>query len=177
MDTVETLRERISRISALARIITLLAMLITPAVFALLLATGGYAELLPLPQGVFPDLTGASGWSHIALVGLAAARPLSFLAALWFLQDLFRRYRSGAVFGPASIRRLQQLGWVLIGIDAVAFLQRLAAGPLLLHLGLTEPFLAVGIGASMSIIGVFVIVIARVMELGRELEDFEAAAI
>jgi hypothetical protein len=44
---------------------------------------------------------------------------------------------------------------------------RLAVGPLLTMLGASAPFLTVGIGLSLSIIGGFVIVIARTMILAR----------
>ena len=81
------------------------------------------------------------------------------------------------MFEARNVRRLGHLGWALIGIDLADMAQRLIAGPLLTHLGATEPFFSLGLGLGLSIVGLFVIVIARVMDLGRELKEFESLAI
>ena len=53
----------------------------------------------------------------------------------------------------------------LIGLDVADFVLRLTVGPVLTALGASEPFLTVGIGLSLSIIGGFIVVIARIMVL------------
>jgi hypothetical protein len=101
-----------------------------------------------------------------AITALAALKPAVFFVALWLLHELFGLYRQG-VFDAPSTRRIGQIGWALIGLDVADFVMRLAVGPLLTVLGASAPFLSVGIGLSLSIIGAFVVVIARIMTLAQ----------
>jgi hypothetical protein len=169
--------QRLAQIGARMRAVTVCLMLAVPVVFVMVAVLDGFVSLLPVPREIAVDLSGQSFGGVAAVTGLAALKPAVFLLALWLLQDLFGLYRRGRVFDARNVRRVRQLGWALIGIDLADLVQRLGVGPLLSQLGASEPFLTVGIGLSLSIIGVFVIVIARIMDLGRELKEFEELAI
>lgn len=169
--------KRLETIGTVMRALTIGLMLATPVVFALQIGWKGPGDLLPVPRDVAFDLAGLSSGGLLAATGLAALKPAVFLAALWLLQDLFGLYRRRVVFDARNVRRIRQLGWALIGIDVVEFVQRLSVGPLLTYLGASEPFLTLSFGFSFAVVGAFVIVIARVMDLGRELREFEELAI
>lgn len=173
MTSLDRHRERVQSLSRRARAVVLAALAATPLAFAALLAWRGPAPLLPLPAGTAVDPAALSTGGWIALAALAVLRPVVFLAALVLLVDLFGRYGRGQVFATASIDRLRHLGWSLVGLDAAALVQGLLAGPLLGRLGAAEPFLALSIGVGPALIGLAVIVIARVMALGRALEELE----
>jgi hypothetical protein len=153
------------RLAARMQILTRGLMLATPIGFGVLIAWSGLLALLPLPPGILVDLGGQGVAGLAAITALAALKPAVFFVALWLLHDLFGRYRQGQVFDLGCLRRIGQIGWALVGLDAADFVMRLAAGPLLTALGASEPFLTVGVGLSLSIIGAFVIVIARIMAL------------
>jgi hypothetical protein len=149
------------------QILTRGLMLATPIGFGVLIAWHGLLALLPLPPGIPADLGGQGVAGLVAITALAALKPAVFLMALWLLQDLFGRYRQGRVLDLGGLRRIGQIGWALVGLDAADFVMRLAVGPLLMALGASAPFLSIGIGLSLSIIGGFVIVIARIMILAQ----------
>lgn len=154
-----------ARLAARMQILTRGLMLATPIGFALLIAWSGLLALLPLPPGIAVDLGGQGVAGLVAITALAALKPAVLFVALWLLHDLFGRYRQGRVFDLGCLRRIGQIGWALVGLDGADFVMRLAVGPLLTALGASEPFLTVGIGLSLSIIGGFVIVIARIIIL------------
>jgi hypothetical protein len=155
-----------ARLAGRMQILTRGLMLATPIGFGLLIAWSGLLALLPLPPGILVDLSGQGLPGLAAITALAALKPAVFFVALWLLHELFGLYRQG-VFDASSTRRIGQIGWALIGLDVADFVMRLAVGPLLTVLGASEPFLAVGIGLSLSIIGAFVVVIARIMALAQ----------
>jgi hypothetical protein len=174
---IENHTKRVERTGARMRWLTLGLLFATPAVFVMVIFLDGFAALLPVPRDIALDLSGLSFGGLVAVTALAALKPTVYVLALWFLQDLFGLYRRGLVFDARNVRRVRQIGWTLIGIDLADFGQRVGLGPLLSYLDAARPFLSVGIGLSFAIIGVFVIIIARIMDLGRELKEFEELAI
>jgi hypothetical protein len=167
------LNSRLARIGARMRAVVIVLFLAAPVAFVATGLAAGWDSLLPVPPRMPVDLAGQSVAALGAVILLAALRPLVFMAALWLLQDLFALYGRGRVFDPLSVRRVRQIGWMLIGIDLAELVQRLLIGPVLSGIGATAPFVSIGFGASLSIVGGFVIVIAKVMELGRELQELE----
>ncbi|MEM7021179.1 MAG: DUF2975 domain-containing protein [Pseudomonadota bacterium] len=157
-----------ARLAGRMQLLTRMLMAATPIVFGLVIALRGVLTLLPIPGGILVDLSGQSVPGLFVITMLAALKPAVFFIGLWLLHDLFHLCGRGRVFDADGIRRIGQLGWVLIGIDLADFIQRLAVGPLLTMLEASEPFLSVGIGLSLSIIGAFVVVIARLMMLTRQ---------
>jgi len=177
MSKISAQVERIERISNRMWAVTIGVMLLIPVAFVATLLLDGIDHLLPVPRGIAIELSGQGVGGLAAVACLAALKPAAFLLAMWLLKGLFGLYRQGMIFDGRSIDKLRQLGWSLIGIDLMDVVQRFAVGPLLSHLGASEPFLTIGIGLSLSIIGLFVIVIAKVMALGRELQEFEESTI
>ncbi len=74
-------------------------------------------------------------------------------------------------------RRLRQIGWALIAVDIADMLQRFLTGPVLYWFGAGEPRLAVAVVFSMAIVGLFILVIAQVMDIGRELQEADKLTI
>jgi hypothetical protein len=162
-----TVRGRFARLAARMQIATRCLMLATPVAFGLAIAWGGPITLLPVPQGIAVDPSGQRLPGLATITALAALKPAVFLVALWLLHHLFGLYRRGLVFDAQAIRGIGQIGWTLVGLDVADFAERLTAGPLLTALDASEPFLSIGIGLSMSIVGAVVNVIARIMLLAQ----------
>lgn len=177
MSEIAEKTERLSAIAKRAQIFTTALAIATPILFALVAYGEGLDTLIPVPVGVPVDFGDQSAGGLVVLTILAALKPAVFLVILWRLRALFGLYRGQIIFDSPAIRCVRQIGWLLILVDAADAVQRIAAGPVLTALGAAEPFFTVAVGLSFSIVGVFVIVIARILEIGRELKSFEELAI
>lgn len=178
MSDITQCRSQAQRLSTTATILVTLGLLATPVDFAVSIWMQGLAPLLPgLPTDQTFDLSQASVLGTAALVLVAALHPGTFMVALWQLRRLFRLYRQGTIFRGPDIRCLQRIGWSLVALDLVRTLQQVLVGPVLALDGVGSPFLSIGLGISYALIGLFVIVIARIMEIGRALREFEELAV
>jgi hypothetical protein len=100
----------------------------------------------------------------LVLIQLAAAIPV--LLIFWNLRQLFVLYSRGIVFARENIALIRMIAWLLIAYplahSAGEVVLQLAAGSDINHFGLGGNSLWVGIG---------VLFIAHVMDLGRELQN------
>ncbi len=178
MTDIAARRNRAQRLAKTARFLITLGLFATPIDFVASVASQGLMSLLPgIPEGFDLDLSQASAGGMAALIAVAALYPAAFMVSLWLLRDLFGTYRRGVIFQAEDIRRLQHIGWSLVVLDLVSMAQRIVIGPLLYLEGIGTPFLSIGIGFSFALVGLFVIVIARIMEIGRALREFEESTV
>jgi hypothetical protein len=99
-------------------------------------------------------------------VGLLHAVPMVVL--FWSLRHLFGLYAKGVVFAPDNARSLKHVGGALIVIAIAPWLGFTFLNSL--HLAIDKAWFH---GSSLQelILGAIVLVIAQVMQLGRELEE------
>ena len=165
------LQARIQVWARCLRWLTVLLAALGPLALVLLIRMGAVQSLLPLPEHMPLRLSGLSmaGWA--AVVFLASLRGLGFVPLLWCLYQLFRAYEHGVVFSLRNIRLIKWCGLWLILIDFLRIGQSMLAGPLLSVTGSTPPFFIVSVGFSYSLIGLFVYLIAKIMELAQSMKE------
>lgn len=147
-------------------------MTLTLGVLAYLLLASRLELLLPVPRdiGVQSNDIGLLGWGILMLVVLL--RPGAYLTAFWCVYRLLGHYERGQVFSRASVCWIRRIGYALVAIDVAALVQSALTGPLLTHLGLTPGYFSLQIGSSHFVVGIFVVLIGHIMELGRELKTW-----
>jgi hypothetical protein len=121
----------------------------------------------PLPPHFIAvaDMPLVQRMAHVP-VGLLHAVPMVLL--FWSLRHLFGLYARGVVFAPDNARSLKHVGAALIVIALAPWLgHTFLAG---LHLAIDNAWLH-GSSLQALILGAIVLVIAQVMQLGRELEE------
>jgi Protein of unknown function (DUF2975) len=166
--------ERIKAIGRHLERLVLALMMAGPVLFLALLATGQWLDLLEIPRDAHVDLSGLLSGGHLALGAVAALKPAAVLTVFWFLHRLFRLYRQGIVLERADVDCIGRIGWALVAVDVVAVLERALVGPVLSAFGAVSPgYFVLGISVSYSVIGLFVVAIARVMSIARRLKEFE----
>jgi hypothetical protein len=121
----------------------------------------------PLPAGYLsPEaMPVIQRLAHVP-VGLLHAVPMVLL--FWSLRRLFGLYTRGVVFAPDNARSLKHVGTALIVIAVAPWLGYTILNSL--HLAIDKAWFH---GSSLQelILGAIVLVIAQVMQLGRELEE------
>ena len=168
--------EHLRRLGGRICVLIIVLIVASPLVFAGIVHWKGLAYLLRMPVQVM-DVSSLSTAELAMVYALGSLRSIVTWLALLPLLELFRLYGRGIIFAAENVRCLRWIGGLLIGIDAADMLQRFLTGPLLSWLDVTEPFIAVGIVFSMSIIGLFMLVFARVVEIGRALQETDALTI
>ena len=163
----------IKRLSRRLRIMILIVLIGTWAVFALVAEFNGIEPLLPVPKNMTVDLTMLSSFSLTMVYMLAAIKPAAFIPVLYFLYKLFALCQKGRVFTPENIKLIRRIGFSLMAIDLIFILQSALAGPVLSWLRAIEPYFSLDLAISYLIIGLFVELISRVMDLGRQLQDYQ----
>lgn len=176
MSRLDQLTERLRKISRRMRLLILALIVASPLVFALVVYWMGIAYMLRWPSGTV-DVAALSTLELALVIAIGALRPAVVWLALWPLLDLFRLFERGLIFEAVNLKRLRQLGWVLIGVDIADMLQRTITGPVLSLFGAAEPFIALGFVFNMAIVGLFILVIAQVMDIGRELKEADELTI
>ena len=170
MSMLEKQTEQVRRISRRMRFLILVLLFGAPLLFALIAHWKGLAYMLRLPpNGV--DVAALSTFEHAIVLAIGALRPTAVWLSLW------RLFEAGMIFEAENLRRLRQFGWALIAIDGADMLQRFLTGPVLHLFGAGEPRIAVAVVFSMAMVGLFVLVIARVMDIGRELKESDELTI
>lgn len=155
------------------QIVVLILVVLTPGAVALSAVTGAWAELLSLPPSIALDSARISGASLLAVLAVGAIKPAAYMVAFWFLYRLLGLYREGIVFTAANVAAIRRIGWALVGIDLAAMAQTLVAGPVLTVFQITEGHISVGLQVAFLTVGLFVVLIAHVMDLGRELKEHD----
>lgn len=77
----------------------------------------------------------------------------------------------GAVFTAAAVRRLHLIGILLLSTGFVSLFQTAITGPMLAGLGLAESSLHIELKLGMSVVGLFIVLISRIMVLALELNE------
>ena len=163
----------IKRLSKRLRIMTLIVLIGTWAVFALAAEFNGIAPLLPVPKNMTVDLSMLSSFSLILVYMLAAIKPAAFIPVLYFLYKFFALCQEGRIFTSENIKFIRYTGFSLMAIDLIFILQSALAGPVLSWLGAVEPYFSLDLAISYLIIGLFVELISRVMDMGRQLKEYQ----
>jgi hypothetical protein len=176
MSRLDQLTERLRKISRRMRLLILALIVASPFVFALVVQLKGVAYMLRWPSGTI-DVAALSTSELTLVIAIGALRPAVVWLALWPLLDLFRLFERGLIFEAANLKSLRQLGWILIGVDLADMVQRAITGPVLSLFGAAEPFIALGVVFNMAIVGLFILVIAQVMDIGRELKEADELTI
>ena len=163
----------ITMLSKRLRIMTFVVLMSTWVIFALVAKFNGIATLLPVPKNMTVDLSMLSSLSLVLVYILAAIKPAAFIPVLYFLYKLFALYQEGRVFTPDNIKLIHLIGFSLMAIDLIFILQSGLTGPVLSWLGVVEPYFSFDIAISYLIIGLFVELISRVMDMGRQLQEYQ----
>jgi hypothetical protein len=166
ISTIKSLSKRL-------RVMTLIVLIGTWAVFALVVEFNGVATLLPVPKNMAVDLSILSSFSLALVYMLAAIKPAAFIPVLYFLYKLFALCQEGWVFTSENIKFIRYIGFSLMAIDLIFILQSALAGPVLSWLGAVEPYFSLDLAISYLIIGFFVELISRIIDLGRQLQDYQ----
>jgi hypothetical protein len=160
--------------------ITLALLLIAPCAFVYVAWTLGPMALLRPPQGIPVDaaaLAALPALGSLALLGIGAIVPLLWLAVLGLLYRLFGLYAHGEVFGLHNIRLIRQCGIVLVLIDIARMLQSTLLSLVLGAFGVAPSRFVIELQISVSIVGLFIVLIGHVMAVARELEESDQLTI
>ncbi len=159
--------------AAWLRRLTLALAILSPLVFLVLLwfRMIALSSMVPLPSHAHLDPAQLSvvGWAVVVM--LAVMPALGFAPVLWCLYYLFRAYEQGEVFTLHNSRLIKWCGLWLIAIDGLRIVQGMLAGPLLTVADVTPPFFLLRLGVSYSLIGLFIYLIAKIMELAQSLKE------
>lgn len=151
--------------------LTVVLFCLGPVLFTLLLYLGKFDALLRLPENIriTANSLSISDWVIIALLG--AIRPAAFLPVFWALYKLSNAYENGKVFSLENTRCIRLCGMALIGIDIAAVLQSMLTGPVLGLAGITPRYFVIQLGISYSIVGVFLYLISKIMQLAQSIKE------
>jgi len=145
-------------------------LVLAPVIFVVVFAEHGPLGLLAVPANVAVSLADASLLDAIVLSLLAAATPVIYWLAFLALYRLAASYGRGGVLTAGAAARLEQVGWLLFATDFVRMAQTAVTGPLLAWMGLSGHFLNVELQLGMSIVGLFIVLVARIMGLAATFE-------
>ena len=163
--------EQIKRAGRQFRWIVASLLVLTPLIYVGLFFRQGPLALLQIPATVVIDLNQVSALGKAVMFLIPALTPAVYWLAFYFLHGLAGQYAQGEVFSPSAVRRLRLIGILLLTTDVVYMLQTAITGPLLAGLGLVESFLIIELKLGMSVVGLFVVLISRIMVLALELEE------
>jgi len=163
--------ERLKTTSRRLQILVFALILLTPCAVALSAATGAWAELLNIPKNISLDTAQISGLSMLIVLALGLIKPVVYMIAFWFLYKLLGLYREGIIFTAENVAGIRKIGWAVASIDVAALVQVLVSGPILTFYGITSGYIAVRLEVGYLIIGLFVVLISYVMDMGRELKE------
>ena len=151
--------------------VVLFFLILSPILYASIIFWQGPVELLHLPNGINLTINQASLSEKIMVFLLPALTPMTYWFALYFIFDLSKQYSNGEVFTFEAIKTLRQIGLFLLITDFVYMFQIAITGPLLSGFELTEDFLRIELKLGVSLVGLFILLITRVMLLASELNE------
>ena len=169
--------EKLKATSARLQVLALVFFVLTPCAVALCAATEAWAELLNMPQGIAIDATRISGLSLLAVVALGSIKPIFYMVAFWLLYRLLGLYRKGIIFTMENVAMIRKIGWALVFIDIAGMLQTLLTGPVLTLFKISPGHISARLEVGFLIVGLFVVLIAYVMDMGRVLQEQERLVI
>lgn len=169
--------EKLKITSTRLQIVVFILIILTPCAVALNAGTGAWAELLNVPQGITLDTTQIVGLGLLAVLVLGSIKPIVYMIAFWFLYKLLGLYREGIIFTAQNVAAIRRIGWAIASIDIAGMLQTLITGPVLTFYEISSAYLAARLEVGYLIIGLFVVLIAYVMDMGRELKEQDSLVI
>ena len=175
--TDELPMERLRTTSKRLQIVVLVLIALTPVGVAVTVWSGAWADLLYLPPDVGFDAGRITGLALPAVIALGSIKPAAYVVAFWRLYRLLGLYREGIVFTNGTVQAIRRIGWALVAIDIAAMAQTLVTGPVLSLFGIARGYVSVGPEAAFLTVGLFVVLVAHVMDLGRELRERDSLVI
>lgn len=163
--------EKLKITSTRLQIVVFMLIILTPCTVVLNAATGAWAELMDMPQGISLDTTQISGLSLLAVLALGLIKPIAYMISFWFLNKLLGLYREGIIFTAENVSAIRRIGWAIASIDIAGMIQTLITGPILTFFDISSGYIAARLEVGFLIIGLFVVLIAYVMDMGRELKE------
>ncbi len=170
---MEKLKTTSTRLQALA----LVFFILTPCAVMLNAGTGAWAELLNMPQSIPLDSTQISGGGLLAVLALGSIKPVVYMVAFFLLYKLLGLYRKGIIFTAENVAVIRKIGWALASIDIAGMIQTLITGPILTLFHISPGHISVRLEVGFLIVGLFVVLIAYVMDMGRELKEQDSLVI
>ena len=169
--------ERLKITSTRLQFAVLILIVLTPCAIALTAALGAWAELLHMPKGIALDETRITGSGLVAVLALGSIKPVVYMIAFWFLYQLLGLYRAGIIFTVANVAAISRIGWAGASIDIAGMGQTLITGPILTYFNISSGYIAARLEVGYLVIGLFVVLIAYVMDMGRELKEQDSLVI
>jgi len=130
-----------------------------------------------MPQGISLDTTRISGMGLLAVIALGSIKPVVYMVAFWLLYKLLGLYREGIVFTADNVAAIRKIGWALVSIDIAGMVQTLVTGPVLTIFHISPSHISARLEIGFLIVGLFVVLIAYVMDIGRELKEQDSLVI
>jgi len=165
--------ERLTITSLRLRRFVSLLLIAAPLVFAAQVLLIDPEQWLMLPPGITLGFEGAAFWFYPLLVLVSAIVPVLFWWILFELRSLIGLYAQGDVFTATSVDLLRKIGYLLMLVDPARMLQAAVTGPVVSSMGLTQPFLAVNLQISILVIGLFIVLVSRIMSIACEYYDLD----
>ncbi len=159
------------------QIAVIVLIILMPCAVVLNVVSGAWAELLDMPQGIPLDETQISGMGLLAVLLLGAIKPAVYMIAFFFLYKLLSLYCKGAIFTTENVAAIRKIGWAVALIDIAGMVQIVITGPILTFYAISSGYIAVRLEVGYLIIGLFIVLIAYVMEMGRELKEKDSLVI
>ena len=169
--------EKLRVTSRRLQIVVLILIILTPCAVALNAGMGAWAELLNLPQGISLDTTRFSGVNLLPVIGLGTIKPAVYMIAFWYLYKLLGLYREGIIFTADNVAAIRKIGWAVASIDIAGMVQTLVTGPVLTISHISPGHISVRLEVGFLIVGLFIVLIAYVMDMGRELKEQDSLVI
>ena len=169
--------EKLKATSTKLQIVVLILIILTPCAVALNAGTGAWAELLNMPQGIPLDTTRISGMGLLAVIALGSIKPAVYMVAYWLLYKLLGLYCEGIIFTADNVAAIRKIGWALVSIDIAGMVQTLVTGPVLTIFHISPGHISARLEIGFLIVGLFVVLIAYVMDMGRELKEQDSLVI
>ena len=151
--------------------VVLFFLILSPILYVSIIFLQGPIELLHLPNDINLKINEASIIEKIMVFLLPALTPATYWFSLYFIFDLSKQYSNGNVFTSKAIKTLQRIGFLLLLTDFIYMFQIAITGPLLSGFELTENFLHIELKLGVSLVGLFILLITRVMLLASELNE------
>ena len=163
--------ERLKIISRRLQVAVLIIILLTPIIMALDAIYGTWGELLNIPGTILIDHSKVHGIGMLLLILVASIKPAATMLAFWFLYKLLGYYREGIIFTADTVAAIRKIGWALVFIDVAEMVQTLVAGPLLTVYNITSGYISAQLKVDFVVVGIFIVLVAYVMDMGRELKE------
>lgn len=169
--------EKLKRTSSRLQIVVLTLIILIPCAVALNVGTEAWAEMLNLPQGIVIDASQITGLSLLIVISLGLIKPAAYITAFWFLYKLLGLYREGIIFTAENVSVIRKIGWAVASIDIADMLQTLVTGPVLTYFSISSAYVSARLEVGFLIIGLFIVLISYVMDMGCELKEQDSLVI